>query len=301
MKPIRFRHPALMKTTWITVGVLVCFAVVGCKPKEQVIANKVVESEQALITGQIFVVTKGRANVVLGDEKVALLDANATRAYFNSKAIEWSNALAMAQGKIETAFTNNEAYAALFDNDLAKFTTAKKYHENIMAYASAGSPEWNQAFEWSKKLDEKIADLRTYKTSSDARKQLDDAVNDQSDLWDKINWPSAKYFEPRIDITTTDSEGRFKFIVPKSLATSNLMLFATADRQVGDDKEKYWWMVEANLNGKKTAEFVLSNDNKGSGSWLCLDNHSVREYMIDYIEKIRRGKFEREMKAIRGE
>src|SRR5580704_9250941 len=83
----------------------------GCKPKEkeQVIANKVVEPEQALIIGQIFIVTKGRENVVLGDEKIALLDAHETRTYFNSKAIEWSNALVMAQVKVDQATTNYDS------------------------------------------------------------------------------------------------------------------------------------------------------------------------------------------------
>ena len=241
------------------------FAFAGCKPKEkeQVIANKVVKSEQALITGQIFIVTKGRANVVLGDEKIALLDAHETRTYFNSKALEWSNALAMAQVKVDQATKSYEL-----------------------------------------------------KNSSDARKQLDNAVKSQADLWDEINWPSADHFWPRIEITTTDSEGRFKFVVPKSSANLNLMLFAKAERQLGDEKENwwrmvnvnlngrktaelYWWMVNVNLNGRKTAEFVLSNDNSrdttGVMGWF-FDEKPMWNYMDKYVTKMDDAKAHRDFK-----
>jgi hypothetical protein len=107
----RLKSSALVDTTtniftkYFCLVLFLGFVVAGCKPKEkeQVIANNVVESEQALITGQIFIVTKGRDNVVFGDEKVALLDAAETRTYFNSKALEWSNALASAQAKVDQA------------------------------------------------------------------------------------------------------------------------------------------------------------------------------------------------------
>ncbi len=222
----------------------------GCKQreKEQVIENKIVEPEQALITGQIFIVTKGRENVVLGDEKVALLDAHDTRAYFNSKFLEWSNKLVVAQAEVDRATAN---YDALYKAELDKFAAAKKYHENIMQTVPTDSQAWSDAFDWDQKVGAQISDLLKLKHSSDARKQLDDAAEKQANLWDEINWPSPDYFESSIDTTTTDSEGRFKFVVPKSRVDSSMTLFAKAERLVGDEKENYWWMVNVNLYGKK--------------------------------------------------
>ena len=257
----------------------------GCKPKEkeQVIANNVVESEQALITGQIFIVTKGRDNVVLGDEKVALLDATETRTYFNSKFLEWSNKLVAAQAEVDQATTN---YDALYKADLDKFAAAKKYHENIMQTVPTDSQAWNDAFDWDQKVETQISDMLKLKHSSDARKQLDDAAEKQANLWDEINWPSPDYFESSIDTTTTDSEGRFKFVVPKSRVDLDMTLFSKAERLVGDEKENYWWMVNVNLNGKKTAEYILSNDNKdSSGAWGWL-NDAPKKWMIDYQVKM---------------
>ena len=265
----------------------------GCKPKEkeQVIANNVVESEQALIIGQIFIVTKGRENVVLGDEKVALLDAHETRTYFNSKFLEWSKALVAAQAEVDRVTKN---YDAIYKEDLDKFAAAKKYHENIMQTVPTSSQEWNDAFDWGQKIEAKISDLNKLKRSSDVRKQLDDAVKKQTDLWDEINWPSPDYFETSIDTTTTDSEGRFKFVVPKSRVGSNMTLFAKAERLVGDKKENYWWMVNVNLYGKKTTEYILSNNNKdSSGAWGWLDD-VPEKWMIDYQVKMEAGQSTRD-------
>jgi len=293
---------------YFRLALFLTFAVAGCKPKEkeQVIANKVVESEQALITGQIFIVTKGRANVVLGDEKIALLDAHETRTYFNSKALEWSNTLAIAQAKVDEATAKVDLATtnlnALYKNDLEKYASAKKYHENKMVTVPTGTPEWDDAFEWSRKLERQIRDLVELKKSSgaqkqvlDARKRWDAVVKEQAGLWDEINWPSAGDFWPRIEITTTDSDGRFKFVVPKSSANSNMILFAKAERQVADEKENYWWMVNVNLNGRKTEEFVLSNDNKDTaGVWGWFDERSVKEYMVEYITKMEAAKAHRD-------
>jgi hypothetical protein len=279
-----------------------------------------VQPEQALITGQIFIVTKERQNVVLGDVKVALLDADQTGTYCNSKALEWSNALTAALAKVDQAVIN---YDALYKDELAKFTAAKKYHENIMATVPTGTPEWEQAFGWSQKVEGEIRDLHKLKKSSVRKQQLDDAIKEQADLWDKINWPSADFFWPRLQITTTDSEGRFKFVVPASSANLNLMLFAKAERMLTDDEkenwsrmvnatlngrktaELFWWMVNVNLNGRKTAEYVLSNDNKDSsgvwGKWfndkLVLkdeDFSPMQKYMISYVANMEKTKEHRD-------
>jgi hypothetical protein len=270
------------------------FIISGCKPKEQVIANQVVKSQDALLTGQIFIVTKSRQNIVLGDQKIDLLDAGEVRTYFNSKVIEWSNSLEAAQAKVSQATSNvNLAQTnldLLYKSDLDKYTAAKKYHDNIITTAPSDSQEWSDALAWSQKMDENIKQINELKKKSDEQKKLDDAQSlldtalaEQERVWNDINWPSPDYFTPEIKNSTTDSEGRFKFIVPSSYENADLILFAKADRLVGDENENYWWMVNVHLNGK-TTDVVLSNDNKdSSGVWGWFsDDSPFEKYMLNY-------------------
>ena len=225
---------------YLCLVLFLVFAVAGCKPKEQVIGNKVVESGQALITGQIFIVTKGGENVVLGDVKVALLDAGETRTHFNSKALEWSNALAIAQAKVDQATAN---FDAIYRDELVKLAAVKNYQGDAMQTIPTGTQEWDDAFERSQQVEGYIRDLHKVKESTDAKQQLDAVIEAQADLWDEINWPSADHFWPRKQITTTDSEGRFKFIVPASFANLNLMLFAKAERPLTDNQKENWYTM----------------------------------------------------------
>jgi hypothetical protein len=299
---------------------LLALAVVlsGCKPKgkESVTPNKVAPPEEKLIAGQIFIVTKGGENIPLGDVEVALFGQQQMWTCFDSHALKWSNSLAEAQAKVDQATTN---YDALYKDDIDKFTTAKKYHDDIMQTAATGTPEWEQAFDWSTKLEKKIADLNELKKTSDVGKQLRDAIFERNFQWDYINWPRIVYLLASdltaIQTTTTDAEGHFKFVV--SASSPNLVLFAKAERQVGDVKENYWWlypvgtpagnegtnnlwelkMVTESQNGifwfpkkdlkDKTTEIILSNDSKDDfGVWHFLENTNIANYMEDIGVKV---------------
>ncbi len=298
-----------MKT--VAIFFLAAFVVVlsSCKPKEKesVAPNKVAEDK--LINGQIFIVTKSGENIPLGDVEVALLDQKQIWDCFDSHALKWSNSLAEAQAKVDQATTN---YDALYNDDIDKFTTAKKYHDNIMQTAATGTPEWEQAFDWSTKLEKKIADLNELKKSSDIGKQLHDAVFNLAFEWDYINWPAIINLQASdlttIQTTTTDASGHFKFVIPSS--APNVVLFAKAERQIGDEKEIYWWLypvgtpagnegtnnlwelkiVAESQNGifwfpkvdlkNKTTDIILSNDNKDDfGVWHFLNNTNIASYM----------------------
>ncbi len=283
---------------------LFAFVVAGCGQKEQGTSDKVVQPEDMQITGQIFIVTKGGENVVLGDVEVALFDQRRMWNSVNHKALQWSNSLAEAQAKVDQATTN---YDALYKDDIDKLTNAKKYHDDIMKTAAIGTTEWEQAFAWSTKLEGKIDELNLLKKSSDAGKELVNAVRERNIQSDYINWPSAESFDLSMATTTTDSEGRFKFLVSPS--SQNVVVFAKAERQVGDEKEKYLWLIvvgtpagkeDTNLAwsvGKivnapswypnvdlkgKTTEVILSNNNKSIyGMFQYLENTNVASYMLE--------------------
>jgi hypothetical protein len=263
----------------------------ACKPqeKEQVIDNKVVRPQESVITGQLFIVTKNRANIVLGDEKIALLDEDETRKYLNPKFIEWSNSLAEAQFRVDVATKN---FDSLYQKDLKTFLSSKKYHDNRIATYSTESSEWQESLDWSVKLREKINALAKLKYSSPEGQELDTALDAQDALWEKINWPSPDYFSPQIAVATTDSEGRFKFVVPAS--HKKLILLAKSSRLVGEDREDYWWAVPFSSNGK-TTEVILSNDNKDSGGLSDFSDGTMEKYFMHYGFTVRDVKFRKSL------
>jgi TPR repeat protein len=256
--------------------------VIGCKPKEtHVIADKVVESDQVLISGQMFIVTESRANVVFGDVKIGLVDRDTIIKYFRSHAIAWSNELIEAQSKVDLAITK---YDGLNWQNITRLASAKKYfwerYERLKTEKL--DAEKNQAFDHYLAASVKLADLFKAKQASEVASGLKEALLKQSLHYDRINWPSAEE-PPAIWQAVTDSEGRFKFLVPAS--STNLMLLAKADRQIGDKKEHYWWLTEVSLRGK-TTEVILSNDNLDHcGVWYFLPK-PIQEYMISYESKL---------------
>lgn len=301
------------------IAVLALLIATGCKPKEQVIANQVVQEKEAMITGQIFIVTKARENIVLGDEKVALLDAKELKAYLNSKITEWSNALEAAQAKVNEASANvslaESNFASLYKADIEKYTTAKRYHAKAMDSAPVDSQQWQDAYDWSKKVDANLQQLKQARKSSnekrkldEARKLLETAITEQDTVWDDINWPSPAGFTPTVMKTTTDSDGRFKFVVPYWHANAELIVFAKANRLVGEEKENYWWMESVHLNGKIT-DVLLSNDNKDrAGIWyrygerefakLTSIETPFEKYLMNYADQLDRQKLEAELAKV---
>ena len=254
---------------------------VGCKQDEkssaapdQTASALPATPEPAVITGQIFLVTTDRQNVVLGDEKIALVNVDEARKYFNSKAAEWSNTMAVAQANLDRAASN---YHALYREGLDKYAAAKKIHEHTMATADPGSQAWQDASAWSAKLADKIKALHQLKLESDARQQ--DAEAKQAQAWELINWPAAAYFYPSLDTTTSDSEGRFKFSVANPVG--NLAVMAKASHKINGETENAWWLESFFFKGQK-AEIILSNENEnGLGVWYYFEK-PMQDFFMQY-------------------
>jgi len=265
---------------------------------------------ETLITGKIFIVTKGRQNVTLGDEKIALLDGRAFRQLYLSNSAAWSNALILAQANVLQAEAN---YDALYRDDLERLREARKqmgqlddltldnvekkvalmdseYELQDQVAASRGQSYAQRAHarqihlqedsrffaDAADKLDKCLkirSDIRALherREQSGARKNLDAALEAEHSLWETINWPSPDDFSPSIEIATSDNDGRFSFHIPKRYVGCDLKLLAKADRLVGEERERYWWIARLDPTGKPL-DVLLSNDNTDdSGACFAL-------------------------------
>jgi hypothetical protein len=280
------------------IAAMAVFTVAGCKPKEkeqapeQVIADKVVQKEETLIMGQVFITTKDGHNVGIGGQKVTLVEGEKIKDYFNSHADEWSNQLAEAQAKVDQAKLN---YDALYKADLDKYEAAKKYHDNRIATLDTSSQEWHDAFDWSQKVGEKIRYLTQLKVSSNERKQLDEHIFNREFLWDWINYPAEDALLPAVDTTTTDSDGRFKFFFPTS--SNDLRVLTKTKRSVGEEEENFWWLERVSIH-EKTTEVILSNDNCNKSGVITFIKQPYDKYMEDYEIRVGQDKTEREYELL---
>jgi hypothetical protein len=295
-----------LRTAMFFSLIAIAAGLTGCKPKEPTppAVKTVPQPESMQISGQVFVVTKDSRNIVLGGVEITLFDEQAMLSCINSNLPQWSNKLAAAAATVIETRSN---YDALYQDDLAKLEAAQQYHKNVMLTNSQDSINWLQAEDWVVKLQGQIDDLNMKKEDSETGKALTHAIDDQDFDWNYINWPETANLQTagcstdHWQNTMTDAEGRFKFLIPAS--SPNMVLMVKAERQEGDNKEKYLWLEilgtptgEANLDllanphwlpsvqlGEKPAEINLSNDNvRQYGLWEMLEDTNARDYMLSY-------------------
>ena len=76
------------------------------------------------------------------------------------------------------------------------------------------------------------------------------------------SFPTAEYYFEKLPTgvakAVTDSEGKFTLKLPDR---KKYALAAKGERQIGDSKEEYCWLVWANLDGEASKTVMLSNHN----------------------------------------
>jgi hypothetical protein len=274
---MKINHPL---TFCFSISCLTILIMAGCgqkqPPQAVIIQNKVVAPEPVMVSGQMFIVTKGHDNVFLGDEKVALITTNQLADFIVQGVTDWSNQLNTASSNCEDALTH---YSALDKTELDKYQAAMDYHQKRMDAAPSGSAEWEDAFNWWKKNATEKNALNETKRESLERTQLELDIDDVSNTFNIINFPSADDFYVHVATTTTDSQGRFEFMV--NADATNLMLVTQSSRSVAGSSEHYWWLVPVLLEGK-TTEKILSNDNVNENGIAEYCNPAMKTYLDTY-------------------
>jgi len=233
----------------------------GCKPAEKPPEKVVVvdSPSQITITGQMFIVTKGRENVVLGDETVSVIGRDDLSQYCNSRAEEWKSNVLVLQSNIDADLA---AYNSMDESNINKLAQALKYWSDMEKNQVAGSDEYENSSAWESKVRDNLQQALDAKNVSDVKLRLDQELSQRETQWEEILHPAGKYIYSCIGQETTDSEGRFKFTIDHKYADTHVCLLAQAERDVPDGTEKYWWLVDVDLVGKDSVDVILSNDNE---------------------------------------
>ncbi len=126
----------------------------GCQKS---VVEQTALSQQIVIQGQVFVVTKSRENIKLGGETVLLFSRDAREQ--SAQWCAWSNQLVEAQNKVE-ATLRLPAVPTPTSITLTKLQTALQIHKEKSLNSDISLTELETEGEWIIKLTAAIDDLK---------------------------------------------------------------------------------------------------------------------------------------------
>jgi hypothetical protein len=194
------------------------------------------------MAGSVFVVTRGGENVKLGLVSVSVFPEDVLRAHVEKKRAQAETDLAGVREAIKAAETPRLAAS----NEVQRLDAI--WSRELNASISTGSMTKADAALTALEKAKKAAQTEDAKVW--ALKDRGRALTSCAYYMDGLSSPSST--------TKTDADGKFALRLPRN---TKVGLAAQASRMVGNSKEEYCWLVWSSLDGKDTAQVMLSNDN----------------------------------------
>lgn len=188
------------------------------------------------LEGEIFIVTKGGQNFKLGLVAIHLHLLPSVTGFFQRKAKDG----AMAQGRLSGPLRQAEAQllqANEIEDQAWKITLDSKYDDP--------------------KREEKERALEEAKQVGSSKRDVHRELSDKKNYFDTQDY----YFDGlphSLLMVRTNADGKFSIPLP---IVGDFIITARAEREVGKESEKYYWVVPVSLNGNAKSAIMLSNHN----------------------------------------
>jgi hypothetical protein len=225
--------------------------VAGCSTTEKRPTEQTKTPKLVPVSGQVFVVTKGRENIELALTTVS--------AYPDSLIIEhMAKAKVRRDEYLETVKKEGEAVTAEAHRATAEITAAQEAYERIptpspQEYERVA--ENDRAWKRYKRALERAAGMKPRLEA--ALDRMAEASNDYSLYFTDLPTPLTS--------TKTDADGKFTLQLP---AGQRAAFAATAGRETPGGMENYYWMVWFTPHDSTENRIMLSNDNLVSSGGL---------------------------------
>lgn len=222
---------------FVAVLLLISGSVYADQKSEKIITKK----DAAVISGQVFIVTKGAANIRLALVDVVAIPEKEISAYFKAKLRQ----MALAEREFKQASDAEKAAERRVSEAFEPFMEANRWQN------SAQEEEWKQ-FNIVKEAS-KIEANKKYVEYIGLKHKFD-SLNESNAL-DHFNY----FFDLSLSrgrIGKTDVDGKFKLAVP----AGKYALAAKSSRDVFGYTENYYWLVWTNASAQ-SHPLMLSNDN----------------------------------------
>jgi hypothetical protein len=211
---------------------------------------------QYKIDCSIFIVTKGAGTIKLPLVEVKVYDYNSVKRIVDSLKSQYFANLSFSELAVQQSIKRVDSLYKLKDNWDYIYDDDKKYKPS-----DANLALWKSKVAEAESLSILYNDLwlkaKVEKTENTIQYELS-----------KSPYLYFKNFPTYIAKSKTDGDGKCSFDIRKK---GKYILVANSSRQVGVDKEYYYWIVSIDLVDKKQS-IMLSNDNLfGSACSECIE------------------------------
>lgn len=217
-------------TSFIFIGILL----IGCSRVDTTPnGSSTVSGKSAVLatmSGQVFVVTKGRANI-----KLALVDV---------AAIPEKNMAGFLAKKRENGIEQQKLL-------MPKLELAVKETQTASSIAKAADEQFMKKMESRELLDRKFntEDVARAKHAAQGKLQSEFEYFDSPGYY-------LQGLPPSVSVSKTDADGKFALTVP----AGKYVIAAATSRSVFKDTEQYYWLVKVDAS-LAVQPLMLSNDN----------------------------------------
>ena len=197
------------------------------------------------LTGQVFIVTQSSDNIKLGLVDVLAVPADQMHAHIAQRHTHITQRNRELKERVDAATAI--ATATLKEAE-------RRYQEQ---YDKLGSPA-GEADGVNPRL------IAARDARDEARKRLETARQEATGPEEPAQTLPAilDYFlsdlPSPIARSTSDADGRFQMTVPRG---ESIALVAQATRQVGNSRERYFWLIWTSFGGNTSSEVLMSNNN----------------------------------------
>lgn len=242
-----------------------------------VLAMSGCEKRPELITGSVFVVTKGAGSYKMGLVPIYLLPSEKAAEMLDELTRRVSSAEAELQKKIEALSADlsklQEQNAALEKQRVAlslecdSVDAAYTAVRDAISLGSDDAPPKEVRFVFDAKgaadeereaLNTKLAELRQQTAS------LESDISGLNQLLDRSQAVAVRTFFSELEkvggfvAAKTDADGKFDIKMPQDL--DECVLAANGTRTAGGEEEEYFWFVKPQFDSDGVAKVLLSND-----------------------------------------
>ena len=221
-----------MNRTRLFLLFFVIFAFAGC-------------DRSGRLTGQVFIVTKSSDNIKLGLVDVLAVPADQMHAHIAQRHANIAQRNRELKERIDAATAI--ATAALKEAE-------RRYQEQYDKLGSSAAEIDGVNPRLIATRDARDAARRRLET---ARLEASGPEQPEQTLPEILDYYLSDLPSP-IARSTSDADGRFQMTVPRG---ESIALIAQASRQVGNSRERYFWLVWTSLGGSTSSEVLMSNNN----------------------------------------